>query len=108
MYPQKIDGILYPEHHLCLLVGKADLPEGTVNRTTTLRRCVHPDALRDVRGELRRAYALRDNLMDAALAELSRASVHHFELERIYSAAMDFPAKEAFTEKFCERVLGEG
>jgi hypothetical protein len=63
-------------------------------------------ALRDVRGELRRAYALREELIACALQEMASASGFHFELERIYAEAMDFGAKETFTENFCRELWG--
>ena len=73
----------------------------------SLRRYVHPDALRAVRGELRHAGTLRDRLTESALRELAVAAKYHFELEKIYAAAMDFTAKEAFTESFCRDVFHE-
>ena len=107
VYPNKIDGLYYPESGLCVLVGHAEPPEGAVTRTVTLRRYAHAEALRSVRGELRHAQALRERLMDSVLRELSSASRAHFELEKIYSAAMDFRAKEAFTESFCAALFDQ-
>ena len=107
VYPNKIDGLYYPESGLCVLVGHAEPPEGAVTRTVTLRRYAHAEALRSVRGELRHAQALRERLMDSVLRDLSSASRAHFELEKIYSAAMDFRAKEAFTESFCATLFDQ-
>ena len=101
-----MDGLLYPDTGLCVLVGDAIPPEGIPTRALSLRRYTDAEALRSVRGELRRTAALREELTDTALRHLSSASGHHFELERIYAAAMDFAAKEAYTERFCEDVFG--
>lgn len=107
VYPHKADGLFYPDTGLCVLVGDAAPPEGIPTRTLSLRRYTDPAAIRAVRGELRRTVALWDQLTDTALRHLASAAACHFELETLYAAAMDFRAKEAFTERFCEEVLGK-
>ncbi len=106
VYANKIDGLFYPDNGLCILVGYAELPEGAATRSISLRRYADPEGVRAVRSELRGAYALRNQLMEAAQRELAGASRYHFELEKIYSAAMDFRAKEVFTEDFCKNLFG--
>ena len=103
--PHKIDGLYHPANGLCILVGHAEPEEGSNTRAISLRRLADADALREVRGELRRSCALRESLLACALQEMASASRFHFELERIYAEAMDFGAKEAFTERFCEDVF---
>ncbi len=107
VYPHKIDGLYYPDSGLCVLVGRAEPPEGCAVRTISLRRYADSDLLKGIRGELRHGYAQRDRLLESALHELAVVSTFHFDLETIYSAAMDFPKKEAFTEEFCESLFGE-
>lgn len=106
VYPHKIDGLYYPDTHSCILLGHTELPEGATSRVVSLRRYVDPDVLRGARGELRHAVGMRDRLIESALHELSAAAKYHFELEKIYAAAMDFRAKEAFTRSFCEELFG--
>lgn len=103
--PEKIDGLLYPDTGLCILVGDAAPAEDTPARTVSLRRYANPEVLRAVRSELRHAMTLRETLTDTALRHLAGAAAYHFELEKIYAAAMDFRAKEEFTERFCGEVL---
>ncbi len=105
VYTHKIDGLYYPDSGLCILVGHAEPPEGTATRSISLRRYADPMAVRAVRSELRAAYALRNQLTEAALRELTEAAKCHFELESIYTVAMDFRAKEAFTEDFCKDLF---
>lgn len=105
VYPRKTDGLLYPETGLCILLGDAVVPDGTPTRTLSLRRYADPEALRRVRGELRHTIALRESLTDQALTHLASAAVHHFELERIYAKAMSFADKEAYTERFLEKLF---
>jgi hypothetical protein len=107
VYPHKIDGLYYPDSGLCILVGEAEPPEGTATRSLSLRRYSDAESVRAARSDLRGAYALRGQLMEAAQRELAEASRYHFELERIYASAMDFGAKEAFTEAFCRNLLEE-
>lgn len=105
VYPHKADGLFYPATGLCVLVGDAEPPENIPARSLSLRRFTDAKALREIRGELRRTLSLREQLTDTALRHLSVAATHHFELEKVYAAAMDFSAKEAFTERFCEGLL---
>ena len=108
VYPHKVDGLFYPTTRLCVLVGEGNPPEGIPTRSLSLRRYADVQAFRALRGELRRTLSLREQMVDVALDHLAVAATHHFELEKIYSSAMDFSAKEAFTERFCEELLGEG
>lgn len=103
--PDKADGLLLPESGLCLLVGDAEPPATLPTRVLSLRRYADPAALREVRPELRRLTALRQEMKEGALSALASAAEAHFALETIYKTAMDFPAKEAFTEALCDRVL---
>ena len=105
VYPHKIDGLYYPNTGLCILLGEAEPCEGSVYRSISLRRYVDAEILRSVRCKLRHACRLRDSLLESALGELAEASKFHFELERIYADAMDFSAKEAFTESFCRSLF---
>lgn len=106
LHPHRIDGLFYPDTGLCVLVGDAIPPEGAPARTLSLRRYADSAALRTVRGEYRHVRALASRLTEAALGSLADAAKAHFELERIYAAAMDFNAKEAYTEDFCRKLFG--
>jgi hypothetical protein len=105
--PARADGLLYPDTGLCVLVGDALPPEGIPTRHLSLRRYTDKEAMRRLRGELRQAEKLKETLTQSALRHLKTASDAHFRLERIYADAMNFSAKEAFTERFCGVVLGE-
>ncbi len=104
IYPEKIDGLFYPATGLAVLVGDALPREGCPTRMVSLRRYMDAEALRRIRPEIRHAVTLRRELEEDALRALAEAGRHHFEMEKIYAAAMDFPAKEAFTERFCEKI----
>ncbi len=106
VYPEKIDGLYYPASGLCILVGEATPREGCPTRKLSLRRYADADRLREMRAAVRHTVSVRDTLEDDALHALAAAGKYHFELEKIYTAAMDFAAKEAFTERFCEKIFG--
>lgn len=109
IYPHKIDGLYYPDSGLCILVGLGEetvsVKEGTPLRKISLRRLVDVETLREMRGAIRHAAALREELTESAMKELASAATYHFGLEEIYSRAMDFAAKEAFTESFCTELF---
>lgn len=105
--PDRIDGLLFHESRLCVLgdAPAAGRPEADPH-PLSLRSCLDSEVLRLVRPQMRAAAALRDSALENAVVHLSSAREAHFELERIYTAAMDFEAVEAFTREVCERVLG--
>ena len=53
-----------------------------------------------VRSDIKKALRMRNVCVEYALDAMKRASEHHFALEKIYGDAMDFAAKEEFTDNF--------
>lgn len=111
IYPHKVDGLYYPAEGLCILVGDAQPPEDVratgapgVTRSINLARYVDSQVLRDCRGQVRHTLALRDRHIEGATHHLAAAATYHFDLEKIYSSAMDFTAKEGFTTSFCQSL----
>ncbi len=107
VYDGKLDGLFYPGCGLTILCGDCEAPADTSVRPLRLRRYLDPEALRPIRGEWRHLAALRAELEEEALRHLSAAAKAHFALETIYAAAMDFGAKEAYTERFLEGVMSK-
>lgn len=58
-----------------------------------------------LRAEIRSAERLSSCLCESAFAEMRRVAALHAELEHIYSGAMDFTAKEAFTASLKKRIF---
>ena len=46
-------------------------------------------------------------MLKGALEQLEEVRKTHFSVENIYIRAMDFEAKERFTEAFCKSLFGE-
>lgn len=106
LHPDRMDGILWHDTGLCVLDDTpAGCAQGCQARVMDLRRCADRESLRGLRAELREAASLRDSLLDAALRRFGDVRRAHFALETVYSAAMDFVAKERFTEAFCSRTF---
>lgn len=74
-------------------------------RKINMKRFVDVDAISKVRQEYRMIARLRDDAIDMALFEFENIKKHHFVLESIYGSAMNFDAKEKFTEDFCNKIL---
>lgn len=102
---EELDGVFLEESGLAFVrasAGECAYP----HRRISVRRFV--DTVR-MRGQKKRIlYATRTGraLLEGAKEALAEAEEHHFALEEIYSAAMDFEKKEAFTKSFCERYFG--
>ena len=103
---EKIDGIFLCESGVAVVV----LPEEMCDyehHHICMRRFVDTASMRRVRRELRACDRLSRALKAEAINALEKVKQVHFRLEDIYSAAMDFSAKEAFTKAFCEKLFEE-
>lgn len=105
--PDEIDGLYYPDADTAFLLcsDAADRTGGDKSHTLGVRRFASSDGLRAVRADLRRAVSLREELIAAATDSFRRASEMHFKIEKIYSSAMDFDAKDKHDSAFCEKVF---
>lgn len=74
-------------------------------RKINMKRFVDVNDLGKIREQYRAIARLRDGVLDLALLEFENIKKHHFVLEDIYGLAMDFEAKEKFTEEFCNKIL---
>ena len=75
------------------------------HRKVPLQRFVKTAEMRDVRARVNYAERLSDAMLGGALEELEEVKRAHFLLEEIYSSAMDFAKKEAYTKAFCDRLF---
>ena len=70
-----------------------------------MKRFLDDAELKNARQELKYAVNLKKSCIDGALSALSKASEYHFALEKIYGEAMDFLAKEEFTDNFISEMF---
>ena len=101
---EKIDGIFFCESGIAVVVcpeEECDYPHHRI----CMRRFVDTASMKRVRRELRFNDRISRALKGEAIDALEKVREVHFRLEDIYSAAMDFSAKEAFTKAFCEKLF---
>ena len=67
-----------------------------------MKRFVNLDAISQIRQEYRMIARQRDEALQMALDEFETIKKHHFVLESIYGSAMDFDAKEQFTNRLSD------
>ena len=108
--PDRIDTVFLPGSRTVFSVcdaSQTDLLKSRFphSRIVEMRRMVLPEHIRTHRATLRAAQKLRDTLLQRAADSLSLVGKAHFKLEKIYSAAMDFEAKEAYTEEILDRMF---
>lgn len=76
-------------------------PEKVVSCERFIKKC----ELSPLKKQLKKITYERKNLLELAENELSRIKEVHFEIEDIYKSAMDFDAKEHFTEEFISNLF---
>lgn len=74
-------------------------------RIVNMKRFLDMGHISSIRQDYRTAVRARDQALDVALCEFEKVKEHHFLLEEIYGAAMDFEAKERFTCGFCNKIF---
>ena len=105
LFPERTATLYFPDNRLCITASEAQSTAGKDVQRIDLRRVCNADALRGVRGEARLAGKLSESAVCAAGDSFARAGEYHFELESLYTGAMDFGAKEHFTATFCNAIL---
>lgn len=99
LFPDRAEAIELTEQGTSFFIGEGE-------NAISMRKFFRTEKMRALRGLLRGTREAQARLKDFALEALSRAAKAHFTLEEIYSAAMDFAAKEQFTAEFCEKLFG--
>ena len=98
LFPKRLEAIELEGAELSFFAGESE-------DAITPKKFFTPEKWRALRTELRGTREVQARLKDYALEALSRAAAAHFALEEIYASAMDFAAKEQFTEDFCKKIF---
>lgn len=98
----RIDTLFLPNKSLCFEISDEN-HKGA--RSINMKRFVDSDAVADIRKEYRDILHARNDILNMALLEFEKIKKHHFKLEEIYGSAMNFAAKEKFSEEFCDKVF---
>lgn len=102
--PEKIDGLFFIKSGLSVAVCREE-ECNYPHKTVSMRRFVSTAKMNPIRDELNYAKRLRRALLDGAIEALEEVRSVHFLIEEIYSSAMNFTAKETFTEIFCRELF---
>lgn len=103
LLPERIDALELTETGVTFSLLETEEDGQTVN----MQRFLCARTLRETRGLRRESEDLGRRLLSLAAAELEQVRVHHFSLESIYGAAMDFNKKEAFEQAFLEELTAQ-
>ena len=106
--PDRVDALYFPAAQLAFIVCEhTPTPASTEkSRVLDLRRLVVPELVRLARPSLRAAARGYEQMLENACHCMESVSRAHFSLESIYSAAMDFEAKERYTVQLIGRIFG--
>lgn len=102
--PDRIDALLLCESGRLFTTCPRRLCEYP-HRVLYTRRFVELAEMRQAREEATAARRLAKSAMTGAVRALTEVKEAHFALESIYSAAMNFAAKENFTKIFCRELF---
>lgn len=100
-----VDGLFLCESRMMISTCPSELCRFP-HRTVSTRRFVETGRMRNVRASVNFTERMRSALLSEAILEMENVKRHHFRLEEIYAASMDFEAKEQFTKSFCNSLFG--
>ena len=97
----RMDGIFFERSRLCIAVSDAIVEREY--KSIDMRELCHIDG----EGMLSVKYAerVRVSMLDGACDTLEEINKLHFELEKIYIAAMDFKQKEAEQQRLIKEIF---
>ena len=102
--PDLMDGLLLCESGMAFVIaseGECAYP----HRRLSMRKFVNVHGMSGLRASLNFDQRMCRALLDSTLKQMAEVKEAHFALESIYSSAMDFEKKEAFTKSFCNRLF---
>lgn len=100
--PSRIDALRTEREGLTFEIGNG---MNDATRRINMKRFIDVSQIQKIRQDYRATVRARDYSLDVALAEFEKVKEKHFILERIYGSAMDFVAKEQFTDEFCKKIF---
>ena len=105
VFPKRINAIEIPSCNVSIVLDKNVFENE--EKTIKMQKYIDNNAISRDRKKVRLLLGLKKELIDAACREFGCASEYHFELEKIYSQAMNFSEKEKFTQDLCAKLFSE-
>lgn len=105
--PEKLDAVYIPSMSLSLIsdVSGICVSLEKCRKRINMQKFVESESLKEIKYDVRSCEKAIKELKARGESEMERMREAHFELERIYIDAMDFSAKEEFSEKWIEENL---
>lgn len=103
--PDHPDGLFLCGSGIAFVTDAGGMGEGFSCRRIRMRTWIDVAGMREIRLRWNHTEQLRRAMLGEAEDALARVREYHFGLEKIYSSAMDFEAKEAFTARFCRELF---
>lgn len=105
--PETVNGLITDDCKLAVIRcdTASDMEENASREVHSIREFTTEKVERAERSIIRHLSEMRSSLITLALSELDAAGKTHFEIEAIYISAMDFRAKEEFSEKFRSKLF---
>lgn len=104
LMPERLDAIAFLESGRTFAIA----PRASCvspSRTLSMRRFLETSRMDGIRQEATRLSRLIRAMLSSAVGAMEDVRAAHFALEEIYSAAMNFDAKETFTKIFCRELF---
>ena len=99
IFPEYADAVEFPDFGLLFYLGEGG------SKNVNMQRFIDFSKAKEIRKSYKELRACKAGLISAARAALAEVADHHFALESIYIATMDFDAKDKFTHNFTDRLM---
>lgn len=99
------EGVYIDSTKTAILTNKRGISEENIYKKINMHRFLYTDVLSVYRKDIRELENAKRRFISDASDCLKSAGDLHFRLEGIYSSAMDFDAKEKYTEQTAQKVI---
>ncbi len=104
LLPEKIDTIFLNDSSSVFCVEEGEYNDKNF-KSINMKRFIDAEKIKPHMKKLKETSKTIKVLEQLALDEFSKIKEYHFALEKIYSGAMDFDAKERYTDNFCRKIF---
>ena len=103
---EQIDALAFPDSGTVFAVANPEECDYPFRRIS-MRRFLETEKMKEIRPQVNYTERMRRAMLAGAKDCLKEVRKVHFQIEEIYMNAMDFSAKEAFTQAFCDSLFRE-
>lgn len=103
--PERINGIYLDDLSIAYIISESYNADDLNDKIVNMNRFIDFDKLKNHKAKLRFGKRCCESLMDGAENSFAEIKRLHFELETIYTSAMDFRKKEEYTKKLLIKIF---